>query len=277
MLLNTIRKLRKGDTRMSFEVNRVCPGVTHIRDAMGVCMTLIEGEKAALLVDTGYGTEDVAAFVRTLTDKPLTVLLTHNHHDHSLGVRWFEETLMFPEDMEAWHIFNDEAKRRVVLGQAIGKGLPVTEGDFLAGECRMPLPMSQGAYNLGGVTAEVIPCPGHTPGSCVVCVPERKLLLTGDDWNPCTWLFFEAALPVRQYRENVHRLLALDFTHVLCSHQLECFPRSKFEAFLSGLTDEILDAAKPVAIGSYEHINTHQADVAEGQILVFDWNKYKEA
>ena len=262
---------------MSFEVNHVCPGVMHIRDAMGVCMTLIEGEKAALLVDTGYGTEDVAAFLRTLTDKPLTVLLTHNHHDHSLGARWFETTCMLPEDLAEWPVFTGEAKRRVVLGQAIGKGLPVTEADFLAGECRMPEKVEPGAYDLGGITAEIIACPGHTPGSCVVYVPERKLLFTGDDWNPCTWLFFEAALPVRQYRENVRGLLALDFTHVLCSHQLDCFPRSKFEAFLEGLTDETLDASKPVTIGNYEHINTHQADVAEGQILVFDWNKYKEA
>ena len=261
---------------MSFEVNRVCPGVMHIRDAMGVCMTLIEGAQAALLVDTGYGTEDVAAFIRTLTDKQLTVLLTHNHHDHSLGVRWFEQTVMFREDMEAWHIYNGEAKRRVVLGQAISKGLPVTEDAFLAGECRMPLPISWGAYDLGGVTAEVIPCPGHTPGSCVVYVPERKLLLTGDDWNPCTWLFFPEALPVRQYRENVRKLLARDFEHVLCSHQLECFSRSRFEAFLDGLTDETLVAAKPVTIGNYEHINTRQANVAPGQILVFDWDKYKE-
>ena len=72
---------------MSFEFIRICKGVTHIRDAMGVCMTLIEGETDAMLVDTGYGTEDVAAFVRTLTDKPLTVLLTHHHHDHALGAR----------------------------------------------------------------------------------------------------------------------------------------------------------------------------------------------
>ena len=85
---------------MSFEVNQICPGIVHIRDAMGVCMTLIEGENAALLVDTGYGTEDVATFFRTLTDKPLTVLLTHNHHDHSLGARWFAQTLMFPEDIQ---------------------------------------------------------------------------------------------------------------------------------------------------------------------------------
>ena len=261
---------------MSFELNRICDGVTHIRDAMGVCMTLIEGETAALLVDTGYGTEDVAAFIRTLTDKPLTVLLTHNHHDHALGSRWFDKTLMFPEDMAEGTIFTGEKKRRVVLQQAIGKGLHVTEGDYLAGECCLPLPMSKGTYNLGGLTVEVIPCPGHTPGSCVVYVPEHRLLLTGDDWNPCTWLFFEAALSVRRYRENVRCLQTLDFTHVLCSHQLECYPRDKFDIFMDNLTDDVLNAAKPVTISGYEHIETRQADVADGQILVFDWNKYRK-
>lgn len=262
---------------MAFETNTVFPGVTHIRDAMGVCMTLLEGSQAALLVDTGYGTEDVAAFIRTLTDKPLTVLLTHNHHDHALGARWFARTLMFQEDMAEWNVFTGESKRRAVLQQAVAKGLPVSESDFLAGECRMPLPASKGVFDLGGITAAVIPCPGHTPGSCVVYVPELKLLLTGDDWNLCTWLFFDAALPVRQYRENVRKLLDLDFEHVLCAHQLACYPREKLQTFVSGLTDAVLDAAKPVTIAGYDHIDTRQADVAEGQILVFDWKKYKEA
>lgn len=261
---------------MSFELNHVCPGVTHIRDAMGVCMTLIEGEKAALLVDTGYGVEDVSAFIATLTDKPLTVLLTHNHHDHAMGSRWFDKTVMFPEDMAEWPVFTGEAKRRVVLGQAQAKGLAATEAEFLTGECRMPYAIHAGLLDLGGLMVEVTHCPGHTPGSCVVYIPQRKLLITGDDWNPCTWLFFEAALPVQQYRENVRRLKALDFTHVLCSHQLDLFPRAKFDAFVDNLTDEVLCAAKPVTIGGYEHIATRQADVTDGQILVFDWNKYRK-
>lgn len=261
---------------MSFELKRVCEGVAHIRDAMGVCMTLIEGEKAALLVDTGYGVENVDAFIRTLTDKPLTVLLTHNHHDHAMGSRWFDKTVMFPEDMEEWPVFTGAEKRRVVLGQALAKGLAVTEAEFLAGECCMPYAIHEGILELGDLTVNVIHCPGHTPGSCVLYIPQRRLLITGDDWNPCTWLFFEAALPVHQYRENVRRLQGIDFTHVLCSHQLECFPRAKFDAFVDNLTDEVLDAAKPVSIGGYEHIATHQANVTDGQILVFDRNKYRK-
>ena len=49
---------------MAFEWKEALPGVFHIRDGMGVCMTLLRGEKRALLVDTGYGAEDVAAFAR---------------------------------------------------------------------------------------------------------------------------------------------------------------------------------------------------------------------
>lgn len=270
---------------MSFVLNPICPGVTHIRDAMGVCMTLIEGEKAALLVDTGYGTESVGGFIRSMIgNKPVTVLLTHHHHDHTLGMYTLGplndcQCMMLPEDAPAFFIYNGQAKRRQVLRQAQGKGIlgadQRTEDIFLAGECELPVTAVPGDMDLGGITARIIDCPGHTPGSACVLIVERKLLLTGDDWNPCTWLFFPEALGVQAYRENIRELLAYDFTHILCSHQLDVFPRAKFEAFLNGLTDTALDAARPVVIGGYEHINTRQANVAEGQILVFDWNKYK--
>ena len=54
-----------------FHFTEIAPGVKHIQDAMGVCFTLIEGEQGAVLFDTGYGTEDVQAYVKTLTDKPV--------------------------------------------------------------------------------------------------------------------------------------------------------------------------------------------------------------
>lgn len=271
---------------MSFEMNRVCPGVTHIRDDMGVCMTLIEGEKSALLVDTGYGTESVGKLIRSLIgNKPVSVFLTHHHHDHTLGTFTLGclpncEVLMLPDDAPAFHVYNGMSKRRQVLGQAQAKGVigtdQLSEDLFLAGECELPSTATSGDIDLGGLTARIIDCPGHTAGSGCVLIPERKLLITGDDWNPCTWLFFPEALGVCEYRQNVRLLQVYEFTHVLCSHQLECFPRSKFEAFVESLTDEVLDAAKPVKIGGYEHIDTRQANVIDDQILVFDWKKYRK-
>lgn len=264
---------------MSFELNRVCKGVTHIRDCMGVCMTLIEGEKAALLVDTGYGVENVAACVRSIIgSKPVNVFLTHHHHDHALGVRCTYaipdcEASMLTEDAPAWETYTGHAKRRAVLEQARAKGLEVDEQLFLSGELVQPSTAVPGDIDLGGLTARIIGCPGHTPGSAAVLIVERKLLLTADCWNPCTWAFFPETLGVTAYRGSVQLLQAYDFTHVLCSHQIDLYPRSRFDDFVDHLTDDVLRAAKPVTIGGYEHIDTRQANVTEGQILVFDWSK----
>ena len=257
---------------MSFKAKEVLPGVWHIEDCMGVCMTLLIGGERALLVDAGYGLEDVGAFVRTLTEWPFLTLLTHHHHDHALGARWVEDALMFSEDDADWETYVGLAQRKRVLEQARAKGL-AAEGDFLGDACPRPAPLQEGPIDLGGLTAEVIHCPGHTPGSAVVWVPERGLLLTGDDWNPCTWLFFPAALPVHDYLRNARELLRLPFEHVLCSHQWELFPRAKLESFLSGMTDNALRAARSVRPGPYPEIDTRQAELPDGQVLAFDWAK----
>lgn len=257
---------------MPFTTHEVLPHVFHIQDAMGVCMTLLVGEQSALLVDTGYGLEDVQDHVRSITHLPLTVLITHGHHDHALGARWFPHTLMFQEDAADFAEYTGSGMRQRVLQQAKAKGLTVDDG-FLTDSIPMPLPLSEQTVDLGGMPVQIIHCPGHTPGSAVVYLPEQRLLLTADDWNPCTWLFFPAALGAQSYRAHVRRLQALPFTHVLCSHQPMLFERSMLDDFLNGLTDEALRKAVPVNIAPYEHIDTRQASLPHNQIFVFDQAK----
>jgi len=257
---------------LAFEHWEVLPGVFHIRDGMGVCMTLLRGEKGALLFDTGYGIEDVQAYIRTLTDLPLKVLISHGHHDHALGARWFGETYMFAEDIPDFMTYTGDELRRTIRIQAAEKQLAVDE-DFMTAQIPLPIAMSEGDIDLGGMTARVIHCPGHTPGSAVVYVPERRLLLTADDWNPCTWLFFPAALPAHDHRRNVRGLQTLAHTHVLCSHQPVLFERKMMDDFLDSLTDDVLRAAVPVDIPPYEATDTRQASLPHEQIFVFDWAK----
>ena len=64
---------------------KIAENIYHIYEPGNVYTTLIIGEEKALLIDTGYGFGDLAAFVRTLTDKPLEVVLTHGHTDHCGG------------------------------------------------------------------------------------------------------------------------------------------------------------------------------------------------
>lgn len=260
-----------------FEAFEACPGVFHIRDAIGCCMTLITGTEKAVLFDTGYGTEDVNAYVRTLTDKPVTVLLSHGHHDHALGAMYFPTTYMFSDDLPDFRTYTGEFQRRRVLTSAAQRELPVDEAAYLSAAIPEPLPLTEQVIDLGGLHVRVIHCPGHTPGSAVLHIPQRRLLLTADDWNPCTWAFFPRAMPVQVLRDNMLALTAaLDFTHVLCAHQHRLFDRSDVEAFLAGLNDEALAQATPTQVPPYDDVPLLRCDAAEGQFIVFDALKYEQ-
>ena len=65
--------------------------MTAIRSLTGEIMYLIEGEEKAVLVDTCLGVGHLRRFVETLTEKPITVILTHGHVDHALGAPEFDE------------------------------------------------------------------------------------------------------------------------------------------------------------------------------------------
>ncbi len=253
------------------------PGVHHIEDCMGVCFTLIVGCRRALLVDAGYGLADTASAVRSITGLPVTVWLTHGHHDHVLGARWFGDVRLHPDDLPVYETYSSGKWPARVLEDARLSGIAVDESAWRSRQMPAPTLLAGEDIDLGGITARVLPCPGHTPGSVVVYLPKRGLLLTGDDWNPCTWLFFPEALPVRSYREHVRGLLDLPFKHVICPHRAGLYPRRTLERFLDGLTDEAIAAAVPVDTGAPYGVQTCQAALPDGQTLVFDVKKAREA
>ncbi len=270
-----------------FTVCRPFPGVAHITDAMGVSFTLIEGKDSALLFDCGYGLEDVAAYVRTLTERPVELILSHGHHDHMLGARWFDHSLMDPADLEEFILRSGEEQRRKVQQQAADRGLFVPEDFFTAG---IPLPEALkyidrigdfdcSVFDLGGREVWALRVPGHTAGSVVLYMPELQLLLTGDDWNPCTWMWFPCSLPAEQWRDTMQKLIlqlekesGTEILHVLCSHQASPREGSELKAFLAFMTDERLREAPAVDMGA--PINTHQVAVPEkGWVLLFNADK----
>lgn len=253
-----------------FQATEVLPGITHIQDPMGVCMTLLTGSERALLVDTGYGLWDVHAFVRTLTDLPLQVVLTHAHHDHAMGACRFDRVGLLEADLPYYPHYTDETHRSNVYASACQQGLCPPQ-DAIAAPMAQAYALQPGVIELGGLSARIIACPGHTPGSFVVEVPQRRLLLTGDNWNPCTWAFFPETPGVSALKKNMQPVLALPFESVLCSHQPALFPREAIDAFYAGLTDEALAAAPAADMGW--PIDTHRLDLPDGQYIVFDMAK----
>lgn len=260
------------------------PGITHITDAMGVSFTLIEGDDSALLFDAGYGLEDVAAYVRTLTDRPVELILSHGHHDHALGARWFDHSVMDPADLEEFTLRTAREQRERVKQQAADKGLAVP-GDFLTAPIPQPEPLKMidfagdfgcSVYDLGNREVWVVKVPGHTAGSVVLFIPDVQLLLTADDWNPCTWLWFPCSLPVRRWHENMTRLLAAlekesgtEISHVFCSHQPNLRDASELKEYLAYMNEERIGTAPHVDMGS--PIDTRQVyNPDRDWVLVFD-------
>ncbi len=249
------------------------PGIGHIEDAMGVCMTLLTGSGRALLFDTGYGLENVKTGIGRITSLPLTVLLSHGHHDHAMGALWFPSVQIAEKDLPVFRKYTSEPWRLHVLRQAEAKGLsgptdystrPVAEAHVLDWE----------ESDLGGLTVQALQLPGHTPGSVMLLVREHGCLITGDNWNPETWCFFPEAEPVQILRRSLQTVLTLDFHHVLCSHQHRLFERAKLEQFVEALTDENLRNALPTDHGKAYGVDSRVLEIPGGQRLVFDYAKF---
>ena len=259
---------------MHFYKRELLPGVFHISGGMDVCVTLLIGSRRALLFDTGYGLENLKEYIASITDKPLRVILSHGHHDHALGARHFDGVYLFDEERDIFKTYTDRRWREKVLVSARESGIIVDEEEYLDSAMPPLRSLHEDIISLGDLSAQVIHCPGHTPGSAVIYVPEHELLLTGDDWNPCTWLFFPEALPVREYRNNLMKLMNLPFRHVICSHRIALYDRAMTEDFARGLTDDVLNLAKEDSTGTDMGIRTGTASPAHDQVLVFDLDKY---
>ena len=270
-----------------FTVNHVLPGIYHITDTMGVCFTLITGSEKAILFDTGYGMEDVNACVRSLTDKPVSVLLSHGHHDHMLGARWFGKTYLGAEDTEEFIERTGEEQRNKVMKQAREQNIPVPD-DFMTAPVALPEayrfsgkigPFESKCEELGNLDVMVIKVPGHTPGSIVLYVSAYDLLLTGDDWNPCTWMWFPSSAAANIWRERMKELIRTlekengrEIRRVICSHQPAMREGKEIHGFLEYVTDERLKGAPAVDMGA--PINTHEIRNDEkGWQLIFDYDK----
>ena len=60
-----------------FKSERVSERITRIRGIAGELMYLVEGTEEAFLIDTGVGIGNLKKFLKTLTDKKVTVLQPH--------------------------------------------------------------------------------------------------------------------------------------------------------------------------------------------------------
>lgn len=102
---------------------------------------IIEGDEKAILIDAGTHIPGLDKIVAKITDKPVSLLLTHVHGDHAGAVDCFDEVWLNPAD---------SAYVKTTMKNYKGKIHHITNGQ---------------RFNLGGRVLEAYFTPGHTPGS----------------------------------------------------------------------------------------------------------------
>ena len=161
---------------------------------------LVVGTDAALLIDAGAKRVDILSLISSVTDLPLTVVLTHSDGDHTANLAAFPEAFVHEADAPA--VCSQPGNGAVHLR-------PLTEGQCFA---------------LGGRTLEVLFSPGHTPGSICLLDRENGLLFSGDTVSLGPVFMFGPHRSLPDYLETLRALRRQRdegvFRTVYCSHNV---------------------------------------------------------
>ena len=219
--------------------------------SMGVYMDLVLGREKALLIDTGYGMEDLPGVVRSLTDLPLLIVNTHGHVDHACGNDLFEEPVyIHPADEKLCREHTGRLRRVLALELArqLQDGIEdgFDEARYLNRREGRLLPLQEEqVFDLGGEHLRVIGLPGHTRGSIGLFWEEEGILYAGDAFNKEVWLFLPEAADLGTYQETLKKAMGMDIQKVVYSHEPGFGRVEELEEFLEVAENLDYEAGEP--------------------------------
>ena len=177
-----------------YQVEMVQPGFYWVEDFNDDSIYVIEGTERALVVDTGLADNDFIGMVKSLTNLPFDLAVTHCHGDHMYHLPKFERYYMSPKDacvLEMRYTKNADLPEEERAAFAKPELLPVNDGDII---------------DLGGgYEIEVFDLGGHTPGSVCFLDRKRNIMLTGDALG--CWMQVNTATTLGYYREQLKHFL----------------------------------------------------------------------
>lgn len=205
---------------------KINDNLTCIRCRSGELLYLLEGDTECALIDTGFGMFHLSEYVKTLTEKPVTVFLTHGHVDHAMGAPEFDTVWMNLKDTELYRkqctLEERSGYAHAVFGEA-ADGFTLEDYTKEEPEKEFQELKDGMVFDFAPFHLEAYEFPGHTPGSMVFLIREMEILILGDACNNATFLFDETSLPLMEYKKTVLRnkeRLEGKFSRVLISHHV---------------------------------------------------------
>ncbi|MBU5481466.1 MBL fold metallo-hydrolase [Blautia sp. MSJ-19] len=186
-----------------FKSQKLSDHITRITGIFGEMMYLVEGTKKVVLLDTGMGIGNLRSFIEELTDKPVTVLLTHGHLDHAMAAWMFDEVYMNRED---FIIYQKQKTWEVRASFAGAKNIRLLDDMLPVGKVNMKSLTDKQKFDIGNITISAFSVPGHTPGSMVFLIEEEDILLMGDACNSNTLVYDWYSTSIETYRDSLIHL-----------------------------------------------------------------------
>ena len=207
-----------------YNAKKINDSLIMIKSLTGEILYLVKGKDSAVLIDTCLGAGHLKNLAEKLTDKPITVLLTHGHVDHAMGAPEFSEVYLNPEDIPLYRrqCPLEERKGYLAAGlggnytQIVGESYVRPDKDYAFKELHDGM-----EFDLGRIHIDAYAFPGHTKGSMVFLLREMRILILGDACNNSTFLFDQDASPLEEYTETlrcVRDRLEGKFDRVFLSH-----------------------------------------------------------
>ncbi|HIU74802.1 MAG TPA: MBL fold metallo-hydrolase [Candidatus Pelethocola excrementipullorum] len=153
------------------------------------CYLLI-GEQKAMLIDTGYGEGNVREVVEEITEKPVVVVNTHGHYDHTGGNFWWDSCFCA-----------EGTKQDITMGAS--EAFLIDYYNRLPKDFKFNYVKEGDVFDLGGRHIEVLSFDAHAQSSIMLLDREKRQLYTGDEIDPSQVLLIgRSDYDTRQMVEN---------------------------------------------------------------------------
>jgi len=227
---------------MAFDIVKIRPRVWRLWDTEKDSFYLVEGDSRAALIDTGITPgEKILPILRSLTDKPIELILTHAHIDHFHHMDEFSTVYMSHEEFK----LGEDILRYMMAGKDLDLAgtLDIRTGDTI---------------DLGNCTLEICHVPGHTPGSVAIYDARDKIVFTGDAiGSGCgVWMQLPGSSSLRDYEKSLLAFMGwllergeMEFWGGHCDQSWESKQVPGFNPLSMGLLADLIDLTRRVYRG----------------------------